>query len=169
MINCQMKTKTFDIAQCAGRFFDFCDVETMGLDDLVGATPEGIDEALGALTSLDPARMATVVRRCVEFLKKNSEGPLDVVSRSSILEERLDLVKRKNADYGQSAFSVPSLAPSVTIADAILTRMSDKRMRIKNLTTGHVDSVGEKLADTVADVIGYTFLLWCVVTNGGEA
>ena len=161
-------TKTFDIAQCAGRFFDLCDVETMGLDDLVKATPEGIDEAIESLTSLCPDAMVTVVKRCVEFIKKISEGPLDSLSRSSILEDRLDLVKRKNADYGQSAFTVPSLAPSVTICDAILTRMSDKRLRIKNLASGHHDSVGEKLAETVADVIGYTFLLWCVVTNGGE-
>lgn len=71
---------------------------------------------------------------------------------------------RKNTDYGGSVFEVPALAAGrVGPGDGILVRMSDKMSRLNNILAGggSLDSegqVGESLADTLDDLLGYWIL-----------
>jgi len=73
--------------------------------------------------------------------------------------EWLDLLLRKNEDYGSSVWSHPALRPSMPVADAILVRMSDKVARIGSLTSkGDTPEVEESLEDTIRDLGAYCLL-----------
>lgn len=73
--------------------------------------------------------------------------------------ELLDLLLRKNADYGGSAWQRPALAPHLHIGDAILCRMSDKVARLQHLTGKEADGqVEEALEETFRDLVGYGIL-----------
>lgn len=71
----------------------------------------------------------------------------------------IDTLLRKNHDYGNSAWTVPILAPGVDIRTAIFCRMSDKVQRISQLQKLDKSEVAESLADTVCDLAGYAILL----------
>ena len=64
----------------------------------------------------------------------------------------------KNQNYGSSAFKQPSLAPSVSVYDALMTRLSDKFSRLSALNGGEPDKVGESVLDTIKDIAGYSVL-----------
>lgn len=69
-----------------------------------------------------------------------------------------DLLLAKNSNYGNSALTAPALRPGISAKDALLVRMSDKIARLRTLTTGTEDHVGERLEDTIMDLAGYCML-----------
>lgn len=71
----------------------------------------------------------------------------------------VDLLLRKNADYGGSAWQVPILAPKLTPRQAIQCRMSDKIQRLQTLLSGQQAEVAESIEDTMRDMAGYA-ILW---------
>jgi len=71
----------------------------------------------------------------------------------------VELLLRKNADYGSSAWQAPVLAPGMSPSDAIQCRMSDKVARIAGLAAGKNPEVSESLRDTISDLAGYA-ILW---------
>lgn len=75
----------------------------------------------------------------------------------------IDLLLRKNRDYGESAFKRPILSPDQSAQKAIEIRMSDKVSRLAALA-GPVSSPGidESRAKTMADLVGYG-ILWLVM------
>jgi hypothetical protein len=73
--------------------------------------------------------------------------------------EVIELLLRKNRNYGGSVFTVPILAPDVDVDTAIRVRMSDKVARLQTLLKGDTDLVDESIDDTFADLLGYIILL----------
>lgn len=71
----------------------------------------------------------------------------------------VDLLLRKNSDYGGSAWQVPVLAPTLTPRQAIQCRMSDKIQRLQTLLSGRQAEVAESIEDTMRDLAGYA-ILW---------
>lgn len=71
----------------------------------------------------------------------------------------LETLLRKNADYGSSAWKVPILAPTMSVGDAIMVRMTDKIERIASLLQRPAEVRSETLEDTVKDLGAYC-LLW---------
>jgi len=71
----------------------------------------------------------------------------------------LDLLLRKNRDYGNSAMTPPILAPTMTPREAIQCRMSDKVRRLERLLGGNQATVNESIEDTIRDLGGYC-ILW---------
>ena len=69
-----------------------------------------------------------------------------------------DLVLKKNADYGDSAFDKPLLCPEMDAATAIRVRMSDKIRRVIQLEGNPAQVNGESLADAYRDIVGYCVL-----------
>lgn len=70
-----------------------------------------------------------------------------------------DLLARKNADYGNSAFDAPPLAPGLDTTAAILVRMGDKISRLETLAKRRTARVkDESFDDTVRDLAGYCVL-----------
>lgn len=72
----------------------------------------------------------------------------------TIANEVRDLLKRKNADYGDS-FAKQFAKYGVMSG---LIRMDDKMSRLDTLISGHEDSVGESIEDTLVDLAGYAIL-----------
>lgn len=70
-----------------------------------------------------------------------------------------NLVRMKNADYGDSALQGAILADHLGVVDGLLCRMSDKIRRIENLLLS-TDSmvVDESLSDSWKDLAGYALL-----------
>ena len=81
--------------------------------------------------------------------------------------EWLDLILRKNADYGCSVWEVPVLAPTTDAKTAILVRMSDKVSRIGNLLGAEQQVKDETLEDTLRDLGAYC-LLYLAAPKPGE-
>lgn len=78
-----------------------------------------------------------------------------------IAEEGLALVElllRKNHDYGSSVFKPPVLAPELSELSAIDVRMSDKIARINNLKTCASEIKSESIDETYKDLAGYIIL-----------
>lgn len=73
--------------------------------------------------------------------------------------EVIELLLRKNRNYGGSVFTAPVLAPEVNVDTAIRVRMSDKVARLQTLLAGDKDLVGENIDDTFFDLLGYIILL----------
>lgn len=78
----------------------------------------------------------------------------------------IDLLLRKNRDYGSSAWTPPVLCPGTSIRDAIAVRMSDEVARIAKLNGGPAE-VAESLEDTVRDLAGYA-ILWIGAEAKGD-
>ena len=81
--------------------------------------------------------------------------------RKRIADEGLawiDLVIRKNADYGSSAWKTPVLRPAMPCGEAILVRMSDKISRLASLSTKDESLVAESFDDTIRDLGAYCLL-----------
>jgi len=72
--------------------------------------------------------------------------------------EWIDLILRKNADYGCAVWEVPVLAPTTDAKTAILVRMSDKVSRIRNLLGAEQHVQDESLEDTLRDLGAYCLL-----------
>lgn len=69
------------------------------------------------------------------------------------------LLLAKNADYGGSAWQVPTLAPGLDPGTAILVRMSDKIARLSTLLAANAEAqVTESIEDTLRDLAGYAML-----------
>ena len=64
-----------------------------------------------------------------------------------------DLLKEKNAAYGNSALNPANIFSKLDAIESLLVRMDDKVMRIKNR------GINDETEDTVTDLIGYLFLL----------
>ena len=71
----------------------------------------------------------------------------------------IDLLLRKNQDYGNSAMTSPILAPNMTAREAIQCRMSDKIRRLERLLAGNQATVNESVEDSIRDLCGYC-ILW---------
>lgn len=69
------------------------------------------------------------------------------------------LLQRKHADYGQSAYKPPLLAPSMSMDAALLVRMSDKIQRFVRLLDNGAQVSDETIDDTAQDLAGY-LILW---------
>ncbi len=70
-----------------------------------------------------------------------------------------DLLLRKNADYGSSAWQTPVLTPGLDPRTAILVRMSDKIARLNALfATDKKAQVDESVEDTMRDLGAYALL-----------
>lgn len=73
--------------------------------------------------------------------------------------EIVALLLKKNADYGQSAWQPPLLAPEQAPDVGIRVRMSDKIQRLQRLLAGNTAEVNESIADSFRDLAGYA-ILW---------
>ena len=71
----------------------------------------------------------------------------------------VDLMLRKNRDYGSSAWKIPLLAPELSAGSAIQVRMSDKIERLRSLLNKNPEITDETIRDTVNDLGAYC-LLW---------
>ncbi len=77
----------------------------------------------------------------------------------------VDLLLKKNKDYGSSVFESPILFPELKAKDCILIRMSDKIKRFSNLVTSNKSpEVNESIEDTMKDLAGYA-ILWLVANS----
>jgi|TARA_R110000822_G_scaffold3883_6_gene16566 hypothetical protein len=65
----------------------------------------------------------------------------------------IELLKEKNAAYGNTALNPPNIFSKLNSREAICARLDDKLSRIKN------KGINDKTEDTVDDVIGYLLLL----------
>ena len=72
----------------------------------------------------------------------------------------VDLLLRKNHDYGGSVFQSPEMLPDMKPTDALIVRMSDKIQRMKYLMTREAE-VSESMEDTMKDQAGYSILWLC--------
>lgn len=72
----------------------------------------------------------------------------------------VELLLKKNKDYGSSVFEPPELDPTASPSVGILARMSDKVRRIRQLRLSEAE-VGETIDETVLDLGGYS-ILWLV-------
>lgn len=81
-----------------------------------------------------------------------------------------DLLARKGADYGGSAFVAPMLAPKLTSQTALLVRMSDKIKRLQTLAAkkGAGQVKEETFSDTIRDLAGYCILYLAADSRGEE-
>lgn len=72
-----------------------------------------------------------------------------------------DLLKKKNADYGDSFSEAPYLLPKLTAASSAYVRLSDKFHRLRTLLNLEEKDrkTDESLEDTLRDVAGYCVLL----------
>ena len=75
-----------------------------------------------------------------------------------------DLLKRKNADYGDSFSEAPYLLPTMNNAASAYIRLSDKFKRLRTLLNRQTRpsqsyDVFEPIEDTLRDVAGYCVLL----------
>lgn len=70
----------------------------------------------------------------------------------------LDLLLRKNRDYGSAVWKPPVLTPLMSPASAILVRMSDKVNRIAQLTQAEAAVATESLDDSMRDLGAYCIL-----------
>ena len=65
----------------------------------------------------------------------------------------INLLKEKNAAYGNTALNPPNIFSKLDSSEAICARLDDKLSRIKNR------GINDKTEDTVDDLIGYLLLL----------
>ena len=72
-----------------------------------------------------------------------------------------DLLKEKNAAYGNSALNPANIFSKLDAVESLLVRMDDKIMRIKNR------GITDQTEDTVSDLIGYLFLLKMALERKG--
>lgn len=72
----------------------------------------------------------------------------------------IDLLLRKNSDYGSSVFRPSYLVPSLSTDVLIRVRMSDKLLRLQRLFDKPCErQVEESIEDTMRDLAGYA-ILW---------
>lgn len=87
----------------------------------------------------------------IEFMKKtkyNFNWQLE-----KLTEKIVNLLKEKNAAYGNTALNPANIFSKLDSTEAICARLDDKLSRIKNR------GINDKTEDTVDDIIGYLLLL----------
>jgi hypothetical protein len=102
-----------------------------------------------------------------------TEAERFLIDIETLFAKALDLVGRKNADYGNpndpfANFKEAELVGS-TVEQGILVRMSDKLRRASNLMNREA-VVDESVEDTLIDLANYAFILavwrrWLGSTN----
>jgi len=70
-----------------------------------------------------------------------------------IAAEVVDLLIRKNKDYGDTANNPPKIFSKLDAVEGICSRIDDKLSRIAN------KGINDKTEDTIGDIIGYLILL----------
>tara|TARA_R110002012_G_scaffold89973_1_gene220244 strand:- start:204 stop:587 length:384 start_codon:yes stop_codon:yes gene_type:complete len=70
-----------------------------------------------------------------------------------VSEKIVNLLKEKNAAYGNTALNPANIFSKLDSTEAICARLDDKLSRIKNR------GIDDKTEDTVDDIIGYLLLL----------
>lgn len=80
----------------------------------------------------------------------------------------IDLLLRKNRDYGCAVWKSPILDQKMSAKSAILVRMSDKIERLRTLiASDRPGEVAESLEDTMQDLGAYA-LLYCACPKSQE-
>jgi len=72
-----------------------------------------------------------------------------------------DTIRKKNEDYGCSAFEPPPFVNNVNREQALLVRLGDKFRRLQNLADNKEPNF-EAAHDTLLDFAGYLFLLMII-------
>lgn len=105
--------------------------------------------------------MSRTINQCMDAVRQAMSKPDDDPQKIICTEILLmaDLLLRKNADYGCSAWGSPILAPNIRPKDAILVRLSDKVARLNSLMKNGTAQVAESIEDTVRDMSCYG-VLW---------
>lgn len=80
----------------------------------------------------------------------------------AIAESITDLLKEKNAAYGNTALEPVNIFSKLGPVEAIKARLDDKLSRIANR------GINDKTEDTVRDVVGYLLLLLMAIDNEAE-
>ncbi len=70
-----------------------------------------------------------------------------------VTEKIVNLLKEKNAAYGNTALNPANVFSKLDSTEAICARLDDKLSRIKNR------GINDKTEDTIDDIIGYLLLL----------
>lgn len=70
-----------------------------------------------------------------------------------VTEKIVNLLKEKNAAYGNTALNPANVFSKLNSTEAICARLDDKLSRIKNR------GINDKTEDTIDDIIGYLLLL----------
>lgn len=102
------------------------------------------------------------LKRIAEALDGNRGREQEWIANLGV--EWLDLMLRKNADYGSSVFTAPVLCQEMPVGDTILVRLSDKIARLKSLRAKPQAEVNESIRDTMQDLGAYA-LLWLIATE----
>lgn len=87
-------------------------------------------------------------------------------SLDKITSDIVDLLVRKNANYGNSFDRQMDEYGMI----AAVIRLDDKMSRLRALTKGEPDKVGESVDDTLRDIVGYTLLTlnWLANQSGED-
>ena len=109
----------------------------------------------------DDWRIALILRAyvpdtIVESLCSKRGNDQDSIAQKGLAV--IDLLLRKNMDYGSSVWRAPCLMPHLPPSAGILVRMSDKLHRIMNLSDKSPEVAEENLAATMLDLAGYAIL-----------
>lgn len=101
-----------------------------------------------------------------EVLHKASTMSSFEFSLDKITSDIVDLLVRKNANYGNSFDRQMDEYGMI----AAVIRLDDKMSRLRALTKGEPDKVGESLDDTLRDIVGYTLLTlnWLANQSGED-
>jgi hypothetical protein len=97
-----------------------------------------------------------------------------LIEYQKLIRELEQLTIKKNAGYSgqnQDAWSNFRQCESfgVSAASGILTRMSDKWERLKNIwSNSDNEQVGEKVEDTLLDLANYAIILVCILREGKQ-
>lgn len=83
--------------------------------------------------------MAVMCSRLIDALRGDLGDDQQRIAETGLTW--LDLLLRKNKDYGSTVFRRPHLARHCDPATGILVRMSDKIDRLTNLLSGNVSEV----------------------------
>lgn len=99
------------------------------------------------------------LNRIEEVMLNQSHRGSEAQTLATIGVDIVDMLLRKNHDYGCSAWRTPVLAPGMSPRQAIQCRMSDKISRLNTLLSGDQAQVTESIEDTMRDLAGYA-ILW---------
>jgi hypothetical protein len=119
------------------------------------------DRGLDSVEEVFPPKQKESDMTGVELIRQalNGERGDDQQKIATTGMQIVELLLRKNRDYGGSAWKRPVLAPSLGPHTAMLCRMSDKIERIQSLLEkGGNEVKDESLNDTFRDLCGYLML-----------